>query len=51
MKELGYKQSQEDHILFIKHLSIRGVTALLVYIDDIIVTENDEKEKHDSRNS
>ena len=47
MKEFGYKQSQGDHTLFIKHSAARGVTALLVYVDDIIVTRNDEREKHD----
>ena len=47
MKESGYKQSQGDHTLFIKHLAIGGVTALLVYVDDIIVTGNDEREKHE----
>ena len=41
----GYKQSQEDHTLFIKHSALGGVTTLIVYIDDFIVTENDEKEK------
>ena len=38
MKESRYKQSQGDHTLFIKHSVARGVTALLVYVDDIIVT-------------
>ena len=47
MKEFGYKQSQGDHTLFIKHSTARGVTALLVYVDDIIVTRNDKREKHD----
>ncbi|RVW62074.1 Copia protein [Vitis vinifera] len=47
MKESGYKQSQGDHTLFIKHSATRGVTALLVYVDDIIVTGNDEREKHE----
>ncbi|RVX23271.1 Retrovirus-related Pol polyprotein from transposon RE1 [Vitis vinifera] len=47
MKESGYKQSQGDHTLFIKHSAIGGVTALLVYVDDIIVTGNDEREKHE----
>ena len=47
MKGSGYKQSQGDHTLFIKHSSVGGVTALLVYVDDIIVTGNDEKEKHE----
>ena len=47
MKEFGYKQSQGDHTLFIKHSAVGGVTTLLVYVDDIIVTGNDEREKHD----
>ena len=47
MKESGYKQSQGDHTLFIKHSATGGVTALLVYVDDIIVTGNDEREKHE----
>ena len=47
MKEYGYKQSKGDHTLFIKHCAARGVIALLVYVDDIIVTRNDEREKHD----
>ena len=47
MKEFGYKQSQGDHTLFIKHLAAGGVIALLVYVDDIIVTGNDEREKYE----
>ena len=46
MKDSGYKQSQGDHTLFIKHLAVGGVSALLIYVDDIIVTVNDEREKH-----
>ena len=42
----GYKQSHGDHTLFIKRSISREVTALIVYIDDIIVTGNDEKEKN-----
>ncbi|KAG8491024.1 hypothetical protein CXB51_014147 [Gossypium anomalum] len=38
MLKLGYKQSQGDHTLFVKHSFSRGVTVLLVYVDDIIVT-------------
>ena len=47
MKEFGYKQSQGDQNIFIKHLAARGVTTLLVYVDNIIVTRNDEREKHE----
>ncbi|RVW31461.1 Retrovirus-related Pol polyprotein from transposon RE1 [Vitis vinifera] len=47
MKDSGYKQSQGDHTLFIKHSVTGGVTTLLVYVDDIIVTGNDEREKHE----
>ena len=47
MKESRYKQSQGEHTLFIKHSVAGGVIALLVYVDDIIVTGNDEREKHE----
>ena len=47
MKEFGYKQSQGDHTLFIEHSVAGRVSALLVYVDDIIVTGNDEREKQD----
>ena len=40
MKALGYKQSQGYHTLLVKH-STSGVTALLVYVDDIVVTGDD----------
>lgn len=41
MLHMGYKQSQGDHTLFVKHSASGGVTALLVYVDDIIVTGDD----------
>ncbi|RVW86556.1 Copia protein [Vitis vinifera] len=47
MKESRYKQNQGDHTLFIKHSAVGGVIAFLVYIDDIIVTRNDEREKQE----
>ena len=47
IKESGYKQSQGDNTLFIKHLIADGVTTFLVYVGDIIVTETDEREKHE----
>ena len=44
MKAMGYKQSQGDHTLFIKHSTSGGVIALIVYVDDIVVTGNDQAE-------
>ena len=41
MKAMGYKQSQGDHTLFVKHSASGGVTALLVYVDDTVVTGDD----------
>jgi hypothetical protein len=41
MLVLGYKQSQGDHTLFVKHCDSGGVCILLVYVDDIIVTGDD----------
>ena len=35
--------------MFIKHLDSGGVTTLLVYVDDINITRNDELEKHTLR--
>ncbi|KAL5560247.1 hypothetical protein UlMin_036458 [Ulmus minor] len=40
---MRYRQSQGDHTLFIKHSNSRGVTILLLYVDDIIVTVDDER--------
>ncbi|RDX61249.1 hypothetical protein CR513_60537, partial [Mucuna pruriens] len=38
MISLGYRQSQGDHTLFIKHSPNGKLTLLLVYVDDMIVT-------------
>jgi len=35
MVGLGFKQSQGDHTLFVKHSETVGVTVLMVYVDDI----------------
>jgi hypothetical protein len=35
---IGYRQSQGDHTLFIKHSISGGVAILIVYVDDIIIT-------------
>ena len=40
---IGYKQSQGDHTLFINHSATGGVTILIVYVDDIVIIENDEE--------
>lgn len=42
---IGYRQSHGDDTLFIKHSNAGGVTTLLLYVNDKIVTRNDEKEK------
>jgi len=41
---MGYYQSRGDHTLFFKHSS-KKVTALLVYVNDIVVTRNDDEEQ------
>ena len=43
MKKYGFKQSNSDHTLFIKH-KVGKVTVLIVYVDDMIITGNDEEE-------
>eukprot|EP00268_Persea_americana_P023591 TRINITY_DN23153_c0_g1_i1.p1 TRINITY_DN23153_c0_g1~~TRINITY_DN23153_c0_g1_i1.p1 ORF type:complete len:128 (+),score=19.60 TRINITY_DN23153_c0_g1_i1:30-386(+) len=44
MKAFGYRQSNSDHTLFIKHN--RGkLTVLIIYVDDMIVTGNDAAER------
>ena len=42
MVSLGYRQSQGDHTLFIKHSQNGKLTILLVYVDDMIITGGDE---------
>lgn len=39
------KPSQEDHTLFIKHPDSVKVTILFVYVDNINMTSNNEKER------
>ncbi|XP_016186367.1 uncharacterized protein LOC107628073 [Arachis ipaensis] len=41
--EAGYTKSAFDHYLFTKGTKF-GFTALLVYVDDLVITGNDEKE-------
>ncbi|CAN1319888.1 Retrovirus-related Pol polyprotein from transposon TNT 1-94 [Linum perenne] len=42
VKQFGFSQSQADHTLFISHLPNNKIVILIVYVDDIIVTGNDE---------
>ena len=44
MRSIGYKQSNSDHTLFLKHNGER-ITALIVYVDDMIVTGDDPEER------
>nr|GEV80291.1 sugar transport protein 13 [Tanacetum cinerariifolium] len=43
MKKYGYKQSNSDHTLFLKHEG-DCVTCLITYVDDMIIIGNDESE-------
>lgn len=43
MKKFGYRQSNSDHTLFLKHKKDK-VTALIIYVDDIIITGSDSGE-------
>ena len=44
MKEFGYKQSNLDHTLFIKHKEGK-VTTLIVYVDNMVLTGDDPSER------
>jgi len=37
----GYIQCQANHTLFVKHQDT-GLTALIVYVDDIVMKENND---------
>ena len=43
MKNHGFKQSNSDHTLFLKHQDGK-ITTLIIYVDDIIITGNDDEE-------
>ena len=44
IKSFGYHQSNLDHTLFLKNQHGK-ITALIVYVDDMVVTGNDPDEK------
>ena len=43
MRKHGFKQSNSDHTLFLKHQREKVMT-LIIYVDDMIITGNDEEE-------
>ncbi|XP_028127584.1 uncharacterized protein LOC114324060 [Camellia sinensis] len=43
MLRFGYKQSNADYTMFVKH-NAHKVTVLIVYMDNIVVTGNDEED-------
>ena len=43
IKRQGFKQSNSNHTLFLKHRQ-RMVTTLIIYFDDMIITRNDKEE-------
>jgi hypothetical protein len=43
MRKCKFKQSNSDHTLFIKH-RLSEVIVLIVYVDDTIITGDDEEE-------
>ena len=43
MKKYGYKQSNSDHTLFLKQKEGK-ITCLIIYVDDMILTGDDEEE-------
>ncbi|WVY95749.1 hypothetical protein V8G54_027900 [Vigna mungo] len=45
MVSLGYRQSQGDHTLFVKHSSIGKLSLLHVYVDDMIIAGDEETKK------
>ena len=43
MRKYGFGQSNSDHTLFLKYRNGK-ITALIIYVDDMIITLNDEEE-------
>ena len=44
VKNQGYRQTQTDHTMFVKHSEGGKMAVLLVYVDDIILTSDDINE-------
>lgn len=45
MRKMGYWETRGDYTPFIKHSPEGKVTTLLLYVDHIIVTEDDNMEQ------
>ena len=45
IKKYGYSHSDGDHSLFYKHSNKAKVISLTIYVDDVIIIENDSEEK------
>ena len=43
MAKFGYEQCNSDHTLFLKRQNDR-ITCLIIYVDDMIITDDDEEE-------
>ena len=43
MRKKGFRQSNSDHTLFLKNRDGK-ITALIIYVDDMIITGDDNKE-------
>ena len=43
MRKKGFSQSNSNHTLFLKNQNGK-ITALIIYVDDMIITENNDKE-------
>ena len=48
MKKYGYEQSNSDHTLFLKKKGGK-ITCLIIYVDDMIITGDDEEEMAELR--
>ena len=49
MRVFGYRQSNSDHTFFLKKQHDK-ITALIVYVDDMVVTGNNPEERKALRN-
>lgn len=44
MPSIGFKQSQGAITLFVRQSALKGISALLVYVDDVILNRDDMEE-------